>query len=116
MKKIITRIGYFRTQKNLSARELSLRIGKHDTYINTLESKDFNLPVNALLEIIDALGITCEEFFANDFSNFQKNKAVSEMNNWLERNINKPFDEAHTHTYFIFVCPKFSRYACAFFR
>ncbi|MBP3630293.1 MAG: helix-turn-helix transcriptional regulator [Clostridia bacterium] len=63
VKDIIQRIGYFRTKSNLSARELSLRIGKHDGYINKLESQDFNLPTSVLLEIIDALDITIEEFF-----------------------------------------------------
>ena len=58
MKDLIQRIGYFRNKANLSARELSLRIGKHEGYINKLESKDFNLPTTMLLEIIETLEIT----------------------------------------------------------
>lgn len=63
VKDIIQRIGYFRTKANLSARELSLRIGKHEGYINKLESQDFNLPTSVLLEIIDALEISPSDFF-----------------------------------------------------
>lgn len=63
IKDIIERISYFRLQKNMSARELSQRVGKHDTYINKLESYDFNLPTSVLLEIIEALEISVEDFF-----------------------------------------------------
>lgn len=76
VKEVINRIGYFRNQGKISARELSLRIGKHDTYINKLESLDFNLPVAILLEIIEALSISCEEFFSNNFANYTQDKEV----------------------------------------
>ncbi|MCI8612664.1 MAG: helix-turn-helix transcriptional regulator [Clostridia bacterium] len=56
------RIGYFRNQKNLSARELSLRLGKSPTYINQIKSRNFNLSLPALLDIIDVLEISCAEF------------------------------------------------------
>ena len=61
LNEVIQRIGYFRNKLNLSARELSLRIGKHEGYINKLESKDFNLPTTMLLEIINALEIEPSE-------------------------------------------------------
>ena len=76
IKEVINRIGYFRNKQNVSARELSLRIGKHDTYVNKLESLDFNLPVTILLEIIGALAISCEEFFSNNFTTYQLDKTV----------------------------------------
>lgn len=73
IKEVIQRIIYFRNKANLSARELSLRIGKHEGYINKLESKDFNLPAQTLLEIIDAVNSTPEEFFSNDYFNYKTN-------------------------------------------
>ena len=73
IKEVIQRIIYFRNKANLSARELSLRIGKHEGYINKLESKDFNLPSETLLEIIDAVNSTPEEFFSNDYFNYKTN-------------------------------------------
>ena len=46
VKDLTLRIAYFRNRNDLSARELSLLIGKHGGYINKLESKDFNLPTS----------------------------------------------------------------------
>lgn len=67
---VIERIGYFRNKKNLSARELSMRIGMHESYINKLESKAFNLPTETLLKIIDVLEITPQIFFADNYTSY----------------------------------------------
>ena len=67
---IVNRISYFRIQANLSARELSLRIGKSETYINHLESKPFNFKINVILDIIAALNITCEKFFSENYRSY----------------------------------------------
>lgn len=77
IKDLILRISYFRNKQNLSARELSLRIGKHEGYINKLESKDFNLTAEMLLSIIDALDISYEEFFADNFMTYKKDKEIN---------------------------------------
>lgn len=79
VKDIILRISYFRNKENISARELSLRIGKNETYINRLESKSFNLSITALLEIIDALNVTCDEFFADNFMTYKKDKKIDSI-------------------------------------
>lgn len=79
MSEVIQRIGYFRNKLNLSARELSLRIGKHEGYINKLESKDFNLPTRMLLEIIDALEITPAEFFADNYMSYKIDKNLNDL-------------------------------------
>ena len=63
LKDIIIRISHFRNQSNLSASELSSKIGKHSGYISKLESYDFNLPVNMLLKILEVLNVSEEEFF-----------------------------------------------------
>lgn len=79
IKEVIQRIGYFRNKLNLSARELSIRIGKHEGYINKLESKDFNLPTEMLLNIIEALEITPEEFFSNNYIDYQTNQDLVKL-------------------------------------
>lgn len=79
MKDVIQRIGYFRNKAKLSARELSLRLGKHEGYINKLESKDFNLPTYMLLDIIEALEITTAEFFADDYANYENDKEILDL-------------------------------------
>ena len=63
---IIERMEYFRKLRRVSARELSLRIGKHETYINKLECTDFNLPLAAFLEILKALDVGLDEFFSTE--------------------------------------------------
>lgn len=69
---IVSRISYFRVQSNLSARELSLLIGKSESYINHLESKPFNLKINVVLDIIAALNVTCEKFFSENYRSYDK--------------------------------------------
>lgn len=69
---VVERIGFFRNKKNLSAVELSMRIGMHESYINKLESKAFNLPVEMLLRIIEALEITPQIFFAENYASAVK--------------------------------------------
>ena len=74
---LVQRIGYFKNKKNLSARELSLLIGKHGGYINKLESKDFNLPTSVLLKILETLNVSCEEFFAENFMTYKTDKELA---------------------------------------
>ncbi len=76
---LIQRIGYFRNQKELSARELSLRIGKSDTYINQIESRNFNVSLPVLLDIIEALEISCAEFFSDNYTNYKQDKEILDI-------------------------------------
>ncbi len=76
IREVVRRIGYFRNKQKISARELSLRIDKHEAYINKLESKDFNLPTRVLLEILEALGVSEEEFFAENIESYKLDKEL----------------------------------------
>ena len=76
IQEIVERINYFRDIKNISARELSLKIGKSENYISKLECFDFIIPSDVLLKIIDNLGIKPEEFFAKDYKNYQAKKNI----------------------------------------
>lgn len=60
---LIERIGYFRNEAQLSARELSLRIDKNAAYINHFESGRFYIGVPVLTGVLEALDISFEEFF-----------------------------------------------------
>lgn len=70
---VIRRIGILRSRAKLSARELSLRIGKNSAYISRLEAKEgsFEPSVSALLAIIEACGSTPSEFFYYDINEYQ---------------------------------------------
>lgn len=73
---IIDRILFFREQKKLSAKELSLRIGKAEDYISKLESRNFNLPTFVLLDILNVLDVDYNEFFSKDYKNYVVNERI----------------------------------------
>lgn len=75
---IIAKISQLRTKAGLSARDLSLRIGKNSAYISRLESKNdsFEPSVSALLEIIEVCGSTPLEFFYYDSYTYEKDKQI----------------------------------------
>lgn len=77
---IIDRISYIRTRANLSARELSLRIGKNESYINRLEyRKNFEPSISVINDIIEACGSSQEEFYYYDIEAFNKDKEIIEL-------------------------------------
>ena len=58
------RLGFLRTQMNISARDMSLSLGQNPGYINSIESGK-SLPSMAMFfYICDYLHITPEEFFS----------------------------------------------------
>lgn len=78
---VVQRISMMRIKAGLSARDLSLRIGKNSAYISRLESKNdsFEPSVSALLEIIAACNSTEVEFFYHDIYAYQKDKEIIEL-------------------------------------
>ena len=60
------KIGYYRTQQNLSAYDLSTNLGHAKTYFYRIESGEIKLTVEALLEILDVLGVSTYEFFCHE--------------------------------------------------
>lgn len=78
---VVQRISMMRTKAGLSARDLSLRIGKNSAYISRLESKNdsFEPSVSALLEIIEACNSSEIEFFYYDIYAYQKDKEIIEL-------------------------------------
>ena len=49
-----------RLRQNISAYELSLRIGKDASYINKLENAKINVSLKTMIEIADTLGVSVE--------------------------------------------------------
>lgn len=77
LEEIIDRISKLRTQEGLSARELSLRIGKNEAYINRLEyRKNFEQSISVISDIVESCNSTLEDFFYYDISAFQKDKYI----------------------------------------
>lgn len=98
IKDLTFRIGYFRNRKNLSARELSLRLGKSPTYINQIESGNFVVSVPVLFNIIEVLEISCAEFFADNYVDYEKDKEIIEILNRLPSERKKSFIDLMKNT------------------
>lgn len=68
---IIDRISYFRTRAHLSARKLSLEVGKNPSYIHLLENKrNFEPSLSTLLDILEVCNVTPEEFFSENLEEY----------------------------------------------
>ncbi len=63
------RIAFLRTNKSVSARELSLRLGQSEGYINAIENGRSKPSVEMLFYICEELGVSMSDFF--DESNQQ---------------------------------------------
>lgn len=76
IKDIIIRIKQAREKAHLSARELSLLIGKNGTYLTKLENSEFNITMQTIIDIVNACGITLEEFFYRNQLSYSKDKEL----------------------------------------
>lgn len=80
LEEIINRISQLRTREGLSARELSLRIGKNEAYINRLEyRKNFEPSISVINDIAIACNSSIEEFFYYDIAQYKKDKELIEL-------------------------------------
>ena len=57
------RIAFLRTNKKISARELSLRLGQSEGYINAIENGKSNPSVQMLQYICEELGVSLSDFY-----------------------------------------------------
>lgn len=71
IKEILTRIGYVRNKANLSAREVSQRMGMSPQYVAQLESGRIVLTVEKLLQILEICDFPIERFFSSDITDYE---------------------------------------------
>lgn len=81
IKEILSRIGYVRNKANLSAREVSLRIGMSPQYVAQLESGRIVLTVEKLLQILEVCDFSIERFFSKNITEYNEN---TELKNIIE--------------------------------
>jgi transcriptional regulator with XRE-family HTH domain len=80
LKEIIERISYIRTRANLSARELSIRIDKNESYINRLEyRKNFEPSITVINDVAEACGSSLAELFYYNISQYETDKEIIEL-------------------------------------
>lgn len=60
---IIDKIGFYMNKGNISAYDLSLKLGHSENYIYKIQSGRINLSIKTFLSILEILGITTKEFF-----------------------------------------------------
>ena len=70
IKEILSRIGYVRNKANLSAREVSLRMGMSPQYVAQLESGRIVLTVEKLLLILEICDFPIERFFSFNIADY----------------------------------------------
>ena len=70
IKEILSRIGYVRNKANLSAREVSLRMGMSPQYVAQLERGRIVLTVEKLLQILEICDFPIERFFSSNIVDY----------------------------------------------
>lgn len=89
IKEILTRIGYVRNTKNLSAREVSLRMGMSPQYVAQLESGRIVLTVEKLLQILEICEFPIERFFSANIADFEVDEELKSLIESLPQNKKK---------------------------
>lgn len=86
---ILTRVGYVRNNANLSARELSLRMGMSPQYVAQIESGRIVLTVKKLLQILEICNFSVERFFSPNIESYETDKELEELLATLPENKKK---------------------------
>jgi len=86
IKEILSRIGYVRNQANLSAREVSLRMGMSPQYVAQLESGRIVLTVEKLLQILEICEFPIDRFFSSNIADYNTDKELESLIQGLNTN------------------------------
>ena len=70
------RLSELRTQKGVSARDMSLSLGQSESYINKIENRRTLPSMTGFFYICEYLNITPQEFFNTDSESPQKTKEL----------------------------------------
>lgn len=76
LKEILTKIGYVRNTANLSAREVSLRIGMSPQYVAKVESGQIVLTMEKLLAILEVCNFPIEKFFYEKSNEYETDQTL----------------------------------------
>ena len=79
IKEILSRIGYVRNKANLSAREVSLRMGMSAQYVAQVESGRIVLTVEKLLQILEICDFSVERFFSPNIVDYNVDNQLKSL-------------------------------------
>lgn len=86
---VLHRLVYVRNKANLSARELSLRMGKSSQYVSKLESGNIVLTVEKLIDILNICNFPIERFFYENIDAYENDKTLLNLIKSLPENKKK---------------------------
>ena len=78
-KDILLRIGYVRNEANLSAREVSLRMGMSPQYVAQIESGRIVLTIDKLLLILEICNFPIERFFSSNIQEYNEDNELLKL-------------------------------------
>lgn len=76
---ILSRIGFVRNKANLSAREVSLRMGMSPQYVAQLESGRIVLTVEKLFQILEICEFPIERFFSSNIADYNIDNELKQI-------------------------------------
>lgn len=79
IKEILSRVGYVRNKANLSAREVSLRMGMSPQYVAQLESGRIVLTIEKLLQILEICDFSIERFFSPNIADYDVDNELKSL-------------------------------------
>ena len=79
IKEILSRIGYVRNRANLSAREVSLRMGMSPQYVAQVESGRIVLTIEKLLQILEICEFSIERFFSTNIADYNVDNELKSL-------------------------------------
>ncbi len=79
IKDVLVRVGFVRNTANLSARELSLRMGMSSQYMAQVESGRIVLTMEKLLQILEICNFPIERFFSANIQEYNENTELKSL-------------------------------------
>lgn len=76
---VLSRIGYVRNKANLSARELSLRLGMSPQYVAQVERDRIVLTVGKLLQILEICEFPIQRFFSFNITDYNMDSELKSL-------------------------------------
>ena len=83
---MLNRMGYFMNKANLSARATSLKLGYSEQFMKRIFNKSVELKVSTLLEFLDLVDISVQDFFYLGDKYNKEDKFVLDLFNNLSSN------------------------------
>lgn len=79
LKEIVLRLGYFRTKKNLSCREVSLRMGYSESWYYRVEEGKIDISVSTLMRLCELFEISPAELFYYDINKIDEDRKINRI-------------------------------------